>query len=166
MSGKDLRFYDSAAPLNVPFGSLAGVYVNGYAWSPSEVHRMHAVFGISVLPEARWADRARCIDVETGAASPGDVVPFLQYRERLGHRDGTVYVNRGSWDAVRADVDQALRDGTLHHHPRYWVATLDGTTRVADEWATQAWGGNDSPYDVSVLHGVHDFTEPGRFHAA
>ena len=149
-----IHFYDSAQPGNVPSGVYAAVYINGFAWSQAEIDRMGHVFAISVRPESGYARYARCLDVETGAASPDDVVPFLREREAHGHHDGTIYVNRSNWDQCRQGAESA------GFHPYWWVATLDGTMLVADEWATQYYGGGDKPYDLSVLHGINNFRRP------
>lgn len=157
MSKHRPHFYDSAAPGNIPSGVLAGVYVNSYPWTDRDIRRMRGVFGISERPEASYAKYARCIAVEPGAASPGDVVPFLRYRLELGHHDGTAYVNRSNYDEVRTLVNDAGL------HARYWVATLDGTMEVEGAWAVQYWGGGNAPYDLSILYGVEDFTPPRHF---
>ena len=159
MSSKQIHFLDAARPENVPSGSYAAVYVNGFAWPQSQVLRMHRVFRVSVHRESFWAKFARCIDVEQGAARVIDVVPFLIERLTHGHRDGTVYVNRSNKDQVEAEID--AHKSELHgFEPYYWVATLDGTQDVPGAWAVQYKGGGNAPVDVSVLHGVDNFVRP------
>lgn len=155
MSAQAIHFYDAATPGNVPSGVHAAVYVNGeFAWPPGQKLRMGRIFSVSVLPDPEFARQARCIDVETGAATPEDVVPFARRRWELGFNDATAYVNRSNWPAVRALVDAA---GV---QCRYWVATLDGTMQVPGAWAVQYQGGENAPYDLSVLYGTNDFVRP------
>jgi hypothetical protein len=150
-----IHFYDAATPENVPSGVYAAVYINGFAWPESQIRRMSHVFRISVQREARWARFARCIDVETGAALPEDVPPFIEHRRALGFPDSTAYVNRSNWEEVRQRVEHAKLP-----HPFYWVATLDGTQDVPGAWAVQYQGGGNAPFDKSVLHGVNNFVRP------
>jgi hypothetical protein len=150
------HFYDSASPQNVPSGVYAAVYANGaYRWSTQQVDRMERVFHISVLPDATEAEFARCIDVESGAATPADAVQFVAARRKYGFDDATVYVNRSNWATVRALIAKARLD-----EPLYWVATLDGTMAVSGAWAVQYHGGMSAAYDVSVLLGVDNFVRP------
>lgn len=151
------RFYDSAAPQNIPSGVYAAVYINGFAWPQDEVHRMRKIISISVLPEASWARDARVIDVENGAAGPGDVVPFIQERRRLGHDDAIAYVNRSNWPLVV----KAVGDAGLEAHVRYWVATLGGAPvlQPGQCWAEQ-FRDADNAFDLSMLYGEDVFHRP------
>lgn len=152
--GSNIHFYDSANPAAIPSGVYAAVYINGFAWSPSQIRRMHKVFAISVHDDITAAHHARCIDVENGATTPDHVVPFLRLRRSLGFNDGTVYVNRSNHDMVeRLCIDAGLR-------PFFWVATLDGTQDVPGAWAVQYQGGEHAAFDLSVLHGVDNFHRP------
>ena len=163
MPRTNVFFYDASNPANIASGVHAAYYVNGYAWPKSEIDRMGAVFGVSVLPESYWAKVARCIDIETGAASVENAVPFIRARRKFlldtyGHNyndDATCYVNRSNMDAVREAF-------TVDHlpEPLYWVATLDGTWEVDGAWAVQGQGGPTAAYDLSILHGVYNFHKP------
>lgn len=157
-----LHFYDAANPGNVPSGVLAAVYINGFVWPDFQVDRMAGTFAISVLREPGWARFARCLDIESHAALPEDLVPFLHERARLGHRDGTGYVNRSNWKAAAQDV----KDNRLPM-PHWWVSTLDGTQEVVEHlddgtelraWAVQYF--TNGRYDLSILHGVDNFHRP------
>lgn len=160
MSDMAIHFYDAATSQNVPSGVHAAVYADGlYAWSESEVQRMGSVFRISVESAPHWAANARALDVESGAASVGDVVPFIRERMRLHYDDSTIYVNRSNWDACK----RAVKNARLPE-PLWWVATLDGTQDVPGAWAVQYYGGMRAPYDLSVLHGVNNFRNP-RHHS-
>lgn len=154
MSHPAIHFYDAASPGNVPSGVYAAAYVNGFAWPEVEIRRMSHILRISVRPEAFWAKFASIIDVETGAASPDDVVPFIRERNAHGFNDAKAYVNRSNYDQVRSQVDAA---GV---RCLYWVATLDGTQQIEGSWAVQYQGGQNAPFDVSVLHGINDFHRP------
>jgi len=149
-----IHFYDASTPENVPSGVYAAVYINGqFAWPQEQVKRMERVISISVLPEAHWATMARVLDIETGAASVADLVPFIRARRAAGYDDATGYVNRSTLPAAKAAV-LAGRETC-----RFWVATLDGTQDI-DEWAVQYQGGQDAPFDLSILRGVNDFHRP------
>lgn len=151
MSHSQLHFYDAANPRNVPSGVHAAAYVNGFAWPEADLKRMSGIFLVSVLPGAEWADKARCIDVESGAAAPQNVVPFIQRRESHGWHDSIAYVNRSNWHVVKGFVDAALKAGKIHVC-HYWVATLDGTTHVPGAWAVQYQGGMNAGFDLSVVN--------------
>lgn len=163
MATTDIHFYDSASPGNIPSGVHAAVYINGFAWPVEEILRMGAVKRISVLPQSFWAKYASIIDVETGAATPEDVVPFGEVRLSHGWDDPTAYVNRSNWQAVK---DRVAEHGSeaLKKCIRYWVATLDGTQDIPGAWAVQYFGGLHTAYDLSVLHGKNDFHKPGVNH--
>lgn len=156
MSKQLLHFYDSANAANIPSGVHAAAYINGFKWSAADMARMSGIFRVSVEREASWAREARCIDVETGAAQPSDVIGFVKERRRLGFDDATAYVNRSNWPLVRDFVREAKIE-----HPFYWVATLDGTMDVEQDgvkaWAVQYFGGDNTRFDLSVLHGVNNF---------
>lgn len=150
------HFYDSANPRNIPSGVHAAYYVNGFAWPESEIKRMGAVFGISVLSESHWAEVARCIDVETGAATPGDVPGFVHHRRALGHNDPVAYVNQSNWQAVK----DALHSAGVAE-PHYWVATLNGHPILSHTecWAEQ-YADMNNAFDLSVLYGINNFRRP------
>lgn len=164
-----LEFFDSATPSSILSGSHALVYINGrFRWSRFDIERMAAVFRTSVLPEASWAMFASEIDIESGAATVFDAVPFVQFRRNHfipanGISDAKCYVNRGNWGLVAEQFD-------LHHeeHPLWHVATLDGTRyveetvngKVLTPWAVQAFAGADTGSDTSLLYGIYDFHRP------
>jgi hypothetical protein len=149
-----IHFYDSANPAAIPSGVYAAVYVNGFAWPKAQVDRMGKIISVSVEREASWAAKARCIDIESGAAQPEDAVPFIKERRARGFNDGTVYVNRSN----RAEVAERLE--RAHLSALFWVATLDGTQSVEGAWAVQYQGGMHSAFDLSVLHGADNFHRP------
>lgn len=105
MSDPYIVMLDSANPAAPGLKDWTGP-VQGYCnhvppWTTEDYARFpggHMV--TSVRPEASWAAQAREIDVETGAASEADIVPFILERERLGHRDAGVYFSRDRWPAV------------------------------------------------------------------
>jgi hypothetical protein len=151
-----IRFYDSASPKNIPTGVYAAVYVNGrYAWPEADVDRMAKVIRISVGADPAWAAHARCIDVETGAATLEQAMAFVRERRNFGYDDATVYCDRSTLVALVEAFEHAkIRP------PYWWVATLDQTQDVAGAWAVQYQGGPHAPYDLSVLHGVDNFHRP------
>lgn len=163
---EQLHFYDAANSHNVPSGVPAAVYINArFAWAKSEIRRMSKIFSISVEPEAFWAKDARCIDIENGAAGIENAVPFVIER-RKRHNDATNYVNRNNWEPVIERFQHAMLA-----LPFFWVATLDGTMEVETKvngvtvraWAVQYFGGPDTAFDKSILHGVDNLHKPPRF---
>jgi hypothetical protein len=150
-----VHFYDATEPANVPSGVHAAVYINGrYAWPEEEIRRMSRIFRISVNPDPKWAEFARCIDVEQGDAWPvSAAIPFLAARWRR-NGDATAYCNRSTLPTLQALVERAgIR-------VLYWVATLDGTMSVPGAWAVQYQGGMTAPYDLSILYGINNFVRP------
>jgi hypothetical protein len=134
----------------------AAVAINGgYAWSRAQQDRMAKVFRYSVMREPSWAQWARGLDIENGAALVDDALPFVKERRHLGFDDATCYVNRSNWQQVR-DTFTAAREP----EPLWWVATLDGTQDVEGAWAVQYQGGMTSAYDLSVIHGVNNLHRP------
>lgn len=153
--GHSLHFYDSANPESIPSGVYGAVYINGdFAWDEEDIHRMSRIFKITVDPGAQWAREARCIDIETGDATPWDAIPFLIERHRL-YGDATAYCNRSTWPIVKQLVRAHGGFPVL-----YWIATLDGTQNVPGAWAVQYGGGIHSAFDLSVLRGVNNFVKP------
>jgi hypothetical protein len=145
--------FDSASPEDIPSGaSCAAAYVNGYTWPAAQVRRFSRVIKVSVLPEAYWARVARCIDVETGAASPADAAAFIRERESLGLRDATVYCNKSTLPAVQ--------DACAGLEYRLWLADPTGVPHELDgAWAVQfAWV--TGKYDQAMVYGTPDFTKP------
>lgn len=157
------HFYDAANPSNVPSGVYAAWYVNGFVWPLEDRRRMRGGFGISVEREAFWAEHARCLDIERGAAGPEDAVPFCQRRgaflkaHHMNVNDAVIYVNRSN----RGDVEERLKKAgfdivkfSVHSMTvRTWEATLDGTD-IEDVWACQNEG--LGTFDRSILHGIND----------
>lgn len=163
-----LHFFDAANSHNVASGVHAGVYINGrFAWEHDEIMRMSAIFKISVFADSFWAQRARCLDIEQGAAGPEDAVPFCQRRgaflaaHGMHVNDSVVYVNRSNRDDIRERLHHAgfqlVLASTHQKTVREWVATLDGTD-ITDAWSCQRE--TNGRVDISVLHGVNDFRKP------
>lgn len=158
MSHPAIHFYDAANPANVPSGVYAAAYINGFVWPQHDIDRMRKIIKISVERSPLWAEKARCLDIERGAALPEDAPPFVQHRinflraHGFHHNDAVVYVNRSN----RGDVTERLQHAGLAAH--YWVATLDGTD-IGDAWAVQL-ATIHGAYDLSILHGVDDFRKP------
>lgn len=158
------RFFDSTTPSAIPSGSRAAVYPFGsFAWPASEIDRMSRVFRIVEFgAEPRLAEFCRCVGFEPGGATLGQSLAFLEAREQFGHHDGTAYVNRSEWAAVISEVDSLIAARRLSHHPRYWVATLDGTVGPLIDgrfcWAVQDKSARMVGFnaDQSILYGTND----------
>lgn len=108
--------YDSTQPGNVPFHSLAVVYVNSdkivpgsgtFAWTQAEVNRMRAVLGISESGDPIFARYARIFAVESGAANAGQLPTLIHARRDLGKFDSIVYCDQADWAMCEHVVLQA-----------------------------------------------------------
>jgi hypothetical protein len=156
---KPVHFYDSANPANIPSGVHAAVCINGeFAWSARDINRMAKIFRyIAHDPGgnlAEWAPHARGVDIEPGCIWPPErAMDFLIARHK-SNGDATAYCDRSTLPTVR----QLVREAKIEVYE--WVSTLDGTQNVTGSWAVQYYGGVDTPFDISVLHGRNDFVAP------
>jgi hypothetical protein len=127
--------------------ALRAGYINGrYAWTAA-----HPEVEIDVDGSQPTAD---VLDVETGDATPAAAVAWIRARKvKLGNGayPGIIYCNRSTltplFDAMEAVGYGIVRDFRL------WIATLDGTEKVADMTgvvAVQAWGAG------SIVAGWHN----------
>jgi hypothetical protein len=106
--------FDSVTPAYIPsWSKLTALYINGrYAASPN--YRKGHIY-IDVNGSDPWG--ASILDVETGDATPNDVVPWLRVRNKIGQ--GVIYCNRDTLPVVQENargLDYFV-----------WLATLDGT---------------------------------------
>jgi hypothetical protein len=162
---------DSANPFAAGLSGWAG-NVAGYAnvwhdWTGTQFARFNHVMRISVLPEAYWARFARCIDVERGAASTGDVAGFVLDREARGHHDATAYFSA----SLGGDVISALTGaGIGPDRVRLWVASWDIPAQAIEiERGWIAWAhqfqpaiSNNLGVDRSMIFGAQDLSVPAR----
>jgi len=130
------------------------VYINGeFAWPQSQIARFPKIIRISVTGDPSAARLARCIDVETGAATPDDAAAFIQERHRLGFGNATVYCDESNVAAVKTACA-----GLTY---RFWIASWTGKAHEVDNaWAVQYSGGPDVTYDTSIVYGQEDFSHP------
>ena len=95
------------------------LYINSeFAWTIQQEQmfaRKIRISNQSGQPAA--AKKARCLDVERGAAGPDDVGPFINERHMAGHDDATIYCSISTLAAVLQAVG-----GTWNPIPRLWVA--------------------------------------------
>ncbi len=153
---------DSITASDIPLAGLdvAMGYINGaYAWSGADAQRF-AGRGIPVSFIDVNASRpdADILDVEVGNATVSGAVHWIQDRKRLSPQPsypGIIYCNRSTltplFNAMNAAGLQIVRDFRL------WIATLDGTKRVADmtgvtavQYAGTAQTGGH--YDESIIY--------------
>jgi hypothetical protein len=62
------------------------------------------------------------LDVETGAATPGQVAHWVRTRHAAGKRFSDVYTNRSTFPAIAAALNAAGPQATFHRHVRLWLA--------------------------------------------
>lgn len=145
-------------------------YADGpFAWSGAQQAMFDRKIRISVVgsgPQAAYG--ARVIDVERGAATPGDVKHFILTRQamHMGHTT-TVYCSAANVKAVIS----AVGDADLVN--RWWIADWTGKVPTVGEvaasvrencgvdlpdsriWACQY--ANEPQWDLSVVFGEPDF---------
>lgn len=143
--------YDSARPDLIPKDAqVVFPYADGnYAWAdqreelfPQARYRLITVFGNAAI--------ASIADVEVGNPDlwpPDKARAFVIARHDSGHR-ATIYCNRGDLPGVQQACNGLDYD--------VWLATLDGSQPTSIEGggrlvAVQYQGGEDAPYDVSVI---------------
>lgn len=123
--------YDSTTPAAIPAGAqMVAAYIDGkYAWSAEELARFPDATKLGITVTGN--EVTDIIDVETGDATPAHVPGWITDTKRVEHpHRATVYCNRSSLGAVKAACQGA--GFTLGHDYVLWVATLDGTTELAD----------------------------------
>src|SRR5207302_962487 len=112
--------YDSITATDIPASAqvVAG-YVNGtYRWSDADWARFPNAIKVRIATRANVND-GHVLDVETGAATPGQAPGWVQMRRAAGI-DPTVYCNASTQVAVQAAFDAA---GVPQ--PHYWIAHYD-----------------------------------------
>lgn len=129
-------------------------------WPPAAFRKFRRVMRTSVQREPEWAELCREIDVENLAARAEDVPGFITARERLGHKDGGVYVSLDGWPEVEAHLRAA---GIGPHRVRVRIArwrvpperiVLPGWGEV---WAHQFENDPALGIDRSMVFGKQDF---------
>jgi hypothetical protein len=154
----------NAAGLANWHGPVAGYPNRQPPWPPSAFRKFSRVMRISVQTEAHWAQHCREIDVESGAAAPTDIPPFIHAREAAGHADGGAYFSLANWPDVSAALLAAdiaphrirLRIADWTGKPRRIVLDAGGLKWTA--WAHQFENVPDLGIDRSMIWGAQDFT--------
>jgi hypothetical protein len=169
-----IMFRDAANPrvLDSYTGPVQGYPNRTPAWTPADFarHLDAGVMRTSVLAEASWGLTCREIDVESGAAIPRDVPPFLLMREHAGFRFGGVYVDLSSWPGVRAVLEAAgigndrcrVRIADWTGHPTHF-----GPDQLGAGWSSWAHqyldaGAEDNNAAFEVTHWDHSSLATGR----
>jgi len=150
----ELLMRDSDNASAIPTTGLAAVagYGDGNAmWSSEDWARFNdpSIVKLSIVLDA--GNVGDILDVENGAASPGDCPGWADRFHRPARRRPTIYCNRSTIDAVRRAMGSRPFD--------WWAATLDGTKNVPGAVAVQYCGAADSHdpcrtgghYDESVI---------------
>jgi hypothetical protein len=166
-----MEFYDAATWQNIPHGSAACLAVDGIYAAPASAPGdlgLTDVRRITVLGDYR---NASIVDWEAGdpAFSAVALRKFVRGRRAVGQR-AIVYCDR----AVAREAWQDLTEGTdarLRDYAEWWISTLDGIKRTADQlaaelagtwgapipaakiWADQHTGGMTAKVDTSTLLG-------------
>jgi hypothetical protein len=167
-----MEFYDAATWQNIPHGAAACLAVDGIYAAPASAP---ADLG---LTDHRWITvdgdyrNASIIDWEKGdpAFSDRKLRRFVRGRRAAGQR-AIVYCDRAdareAWQALTEGDDVRLRD-----YAEWWISTLDGVKRTAEQlaaelrdawgapipasqiWACQHTGGMTAKVDTSTLLGT------------
>jgi hypothetical protein len=144
---------------NIPVGTrkVAG-YVTGSAdirWRRADWDRFNPHHTGLVRIDQSFGGRdplgSDVLDVEKGAATPGQVAHWVRTRHAAGKRFSDVYANRSTFSAVSAALNAAGPQGMFHRYVRLWLADwsisraqaarllgtrLDGHKIVAVQWAS------------------------------
>jgi hypothetical protein len=72
------------------------------------------------------------LDVERGAATPGQVAHWVRTRHAAGKRFSDVYTNRSTFPAIAAALDAAGPGALYHRHVRLWLADWSLSRTQAD----------------------------------
>lgn len=151
-----VTFYDSTRPSLIPAGANACLYKTGpfAVTDPCVIERLGQVLSIDVTAE----DPAGCsiLDVETGDATPDDVVPWAKARRAASPPSPIrLYCNLSTWPAVKAQV--RTFDGVdglgvaARKAVRYWIANPTGSPHLVPGAAATQWGWFED-YDQSLAH--------------
>lgn len=147
---------DSTFAPNVPISGtdIAAGYINGrFLWTGADFGRFHNHATIDVLGTSPGAD---VLDVEIGDATVPTAVIWAHAHNNLHTAyPAIIYCNRATLTPLfNAMLAAGYRVG---HDFRLWVATLDGTKKLADmtgvtavQYAGQAQTGHH--YDESIVY--------------
>ena len=129
------------------------VYVDGaYRWPETQVRRFPRHWRITTTGNPLMAEHARVIDVERFDATPADVEPYQNARDRIGDRT-VVYCDRSTIPAV-------VQANNEWPHLLWMIATLDGRN-----WNPQSLAAdislNERIYlDARLIHAIQNI--PGE----
>lgn len=138
---------DSITAADIPLAGLDAVagYGDGrYQWTSEDWARFpEGIVALVIVTNA--TSRGDVLDVERGAALPGDAPGWADRFDRPHRRRPTIYCSRGLVPEVRQAMGSREWD--------WWAATLDGTTIVDGAVAVQAFGSDmtGGHYDESVI---------------
>jgi len=140
---------DSVTASDIPqsFDMVAG-YIDGfYRWSDADWALFPNKVKVRIAIHASTLD-GDVLDVEWGAASPGDIPAWLTARRAVG-ADPSVYVNRGNLQAAK---DACAAAGVAE--PHWWLAAY-GTEATVDAGLIAKQYANDDitggHWDASVV---------------
>jgi hypothetical protein len=126
---------DSTMPKAIPIHGtdLVAGYVNGkYAWGPEGFARFPGIPHVRIDVFASSPEHAGVLDVEPGCSTVEQAVIWAKQRKSAHPNwyQPIIYCDRGHltplFNAMNAAGLKVVRDFRL------WIATLDGTKRVAD----------------------------------
>lgn len=140
--------YDAVTPANIPADAeaVAG-YIDGrYAWSQADWARFSTPVKVTIAVFA--AHDARCLDVETGDATPDQAPGWVARQRANGDPHPWVYCSESVWSQVRqAFAAQGVPE------PIWWIAAYPGSAGAGNLYPgahAHQWI-DDGPYDRSVL---------------
>jgi len=120
----------------IPVNAFAvGGYISSestFKWGPQDWARFPDSYHIRINTFGE-PDRGNCLDVETHAATPDNVEPWIRTRGPACEDPLLVYCNRSNLDACVAARNRA--HAATGHYAFIWEATLDGT--LSDRAMTQ-----------------------------
>lgn len=139
-----ITMYDAVTVGNIPHDApaVAG-YVDGFINYGDMVRSFPNAKHISISIHGNPAD---ILDVESGAATPGMVIPWIDARFKEGADRPGVYATLSSWNG---GIWHALEP--YGSKVRRWVADWTFREEILAGYDAQQWtGGQRAPYDISA----------------
>lgn len=159
MSGEHM--YDSDVPGDIPPGAvIVALYGDGEPGTATEADWERFANARKVVIVRTFVDAGDALDLENGAATLGQIRPWVIARQKAGIERPWLYTFRANWDAVRTTVVQQLGPGT---QVGYWIADWtgspheltadDGTVADAVQFLSPTVG-SPGHFDESVVWGT------------
>jgi hypothetical protein len=136
--------YDGITAADVPDGWGVAGYIDG-TWPDYTALTLRWPNAVHISIAANPADDARCLDVETGDATPAQAPGWTVRQRQAGNPYPWVYCNESTWAEVVYEFAQQKVPA-----PLYWIAQYDGIP-VVPPGAIAKQHTNTAGYDQSAV---------------